>query len=92
MQPGAQLWAQYMLHEHPTCSQRPLSDTAYPHPPLSRAADYAVVRFLRRPFDAVGGPVMRNKEFVVYRLKPGLPGGDRCSRRMIQTVSRIDRG
>ena len=92
MQPGAQLWAQYMLAEHPTCSQRPLSDTAYPHPPLSRAADYAVVRFLRRPFDAVGGPVMRNREYRVYRLRPGLPGGDRCSRRMVQTVSRIDRG
>ena len=92
MQPGAQLWAQYMLADHPTCSQRPLSDTAYPHPPLSRGADYAVVRFLRRPFDAVGGPVLRNKEFRVYRLKPGLPGGDRCSQRMVQTVSRIDRG
>jgi hypothetical protein len=92
MQPGAQLWAQYMLADHPTCSQRPLSDTAYPHPPLSRSADYAVVRFLRRPFDAVGGPVMRNREFRVYRLRPGLPGGDRCSRRMVQTVSRIDRG
>jgi hypothetical protein len=92
MQPGAQLWAQYMLADHPTCSQRPLSDTAYPHPPLSRGADYAVVRFLRRPFDAVGSPVLRNKEFRVYRLKPGLPGGDRCSQRMIQTVSRIDRG
>ena len=92
MQPGAQLWAQYMLADHPTCSQRPLSDTAYPHPPLSRAADFAVVRFLRRPFDAVGGPVMSNKEFRVYRLRPGLPGGDRCSQRMVQTVSRIDRG
>lgn len=92
MQPGAQLWAQYMLADHPTCSQRPLSDTAYPHPPLSRAADFVVVRYLRKPFDAVGGPVLRNKEFRVYRLRPGLPGGDRCSRRMVQTVSRIERG
>lgn len=92
MQPGAQLWTQYMLADHPTCSQRPLSDTAYPHPPLSRAADYAVVRYLRRPYDAVGGPVMQNKEYRIYRLRPGLPGGDRCSQRMIQTVSRIERG
>jgi hypothetical protein len=92
MQPGAQLWAAYMLASHPLCSQRPLSDTAYPHPPLSRAADYVVVRFLRRPFDAVGAPLMQNKEFRVYKLAPGLPGGDRCSQRMIQTVTRIDRG
>jgi hypothetical protein len=91
MQPGAQLWAQYMLSTRRVCSQRPLSDTAYPHPPLSRAADYVVVRYLRRPFDAVGGPVMQNKEFRVYKLRPGLPGGDRCSRRMIQTVSKIQR-
>ncbi len=92
MQPGAQLWAQYMLAGHPTCSQRPLVGTAYPHPPLSRAADYVVVRHLRRPFDAAGGPVMANKEFRIYRLRPGLPGGDRCSRRMVQTVKRIERG
>lgn len=92
MQPGAQLWAAYMLHEHPLCSQRPLSQTAYPHPPLSRAADFVVVRHLRRPFDAVGAPIMANKEFRVYRLAPGLPGGDRCSQRMIQTVGAIQRG
>ena len=91
MQPGAQLWAQYMLADHPTCSQRPLSDTAYPHPPLSRGAEFVVVRHLRRPFDASGGPVMQNKEFRVYRLRPGLPGGDRCSQRTIQTVSRSQR-
>jgi hypothetical protein len=92
VQPGAQLWAAYMLADHPLCSQRPLSDTAYPHPPLSRGADYVLVRFLRRPFDAVGAPVMQNKEFRVYRLRPGLPGGDRCSQRFVQTVTRIDRG
>jgi hypothetical protein len=35
---------------------------------------------------------MANKEFRIYRLRPGLPGGDRCSRRMVQTVKRIERG
>jgi hypothetical protein len=89
MQPGAQLWTAYMLHEHPLCSQRPLSDTSYPHVQLSRAADFVVVRRLRRPYDAVGGPVLRNREFVVYRLAGGLPGGDRCSQLMVQTVKEI---
>lgn len=89
MQPGAQLWAAYMLHERPLCSQRPLSETSYPHVPLSRAADYVVSRRVRRPFDAVGGPLRVNQEFALYRLRPGLPGGDRCSRRMVQTVQEI---
>ena len=92
MQPGAQLWTAYLLHEHRLCSQRPLDDTSYPHVPLSRAADYVLVRALRKPFDAVGEPLFQNKEFRLYRLQPDLPGGDRCSQRMIQTVQRIEQG
>jgi hypothetical protein len=91
MNPGSQLWAAYMLADHPLCSQRPLSTTSYPHVPLSRAADYVVSRGVQRPFDAVGLPLEQNKEFRLYKLRPGLPGGDRCSQRMIQTVSRIQR-
>lgn len=89
MQPGAQLWAAYMLADHPLCSQRPLDDTSYPHVPISRQADFVAVRLLRRPFDAVGAPLFANKEFQVYRLAEGLPGGDRCSQRMVQTVRKI---
>jgi hypothetical protein len=89
VQPGAQLWAAYMLSDHPLCSQRPLDDTSYPHVPLSRAADYVLVRFLRRPYDAVGPVVAANREFQLYRLAAGLPGGDRCSQRMVQTVRKI---
>ena len=92
VQPGTQLWVAYMLADHPLCSQRPLDDTSYPHVPLSRAADYVIVRYLRKPFDAVGEPIRANKEFALYALEPGLPGGDRCSQRMIQTVERIQRG
>lgn len=90
VQPGAQLWAAYMLHERRVCSQRPLSETSYPHVPLSRAADYVVTRRLRRPFDAVGGPLRLNQEFTLYKLRAGLPGGDRCSREMVQTVREIE--
>jgi hypothetical protein len=92
MQPGAQLWAAYMLAAHPLCSQRPLDDTAYPYPHISRAADYVLVRYLHRPFDAVGPPLLDNREYQLYRLAPGLPGGDRCSQRMIQPVVRIQQG
>jgi hypothetical protein len=91
MNPGSQLWVAYMLAEHPLCSQRPLSTTSYPHVPLSRAADYVLVRGIARPFDAQGPALERNKEFRLYKLRAGLPGTDRCSQRMIQTVSRIQR-
>ena len=91
MNPGSQLWVAYMLADHPLCSQRPLSTTSYPHVPLSRAADFVVVRGLRTPVDAVGPPLRANAEFSLFALRPGLPGGDRCSQKMIQTVSRIQR-
>jgi hypothetical protein len=90
MEPGAQLWVAYMLADQPLCSQRPLSNTSYPHVPLSRAADYVLVRGLRKPFDAVGEPVRGNGELQLYRLAGGLPGGDRCSQRMVQTVTKIE--
>jgi cbb3-type cytochrome oxidase subunit 3 len=91
MEPGSQLWPGYLLADHPVCSQRPLHNTAYPHVKLSRAADYALAR-RTVPFDAVGPPVMENAEFRLFKLRPGLPGGDRCSREMVQTVTKIERG
>lgn len=84
---GRMQWAGYMLSGQPLCSQLPIVGTAYPHVQISRAADYVVVaRDLRKPFDAVGPPVMTLTSFVLYHLRPGLPGGDRCSRKMVQTI------
>lgn len=92
VQPANQLWTAYMLSDHPLCSQRPLSDTSYPHVVLSRKADYVLVRFLRKPVDAVGPPVRFNREYQLYRMAPGTPGRDTCSQRMIQTVQQIQTG
>ena len=89
VQPGTQLWVAYLLADHPLCSQRPIDDTSYPHVPLSRKADYVLARAVVRPFDAVGPPVLENAEFRLYRLPPNLPGRDRCSQRMVQTVQEI---
>jgi len=87
---GRQLWAGIMLGGQPLCSQRPVLETSYPHVPVSRAADYVLVdNDFRKPFDAVGPPVMTLQRFVLYHLKPGLPGGDRCSRTMIQNVTKL---
>jgi len=82
------LWAGYLLSGERLCSQRPVLNTDYPHVPISRAADYVLVdRDLRKPADAVGAPVMQISVYSVYRLKRGLPGGDRCSHAMVQTVT-----
>jgi hypothetical protein len=87
---GHMLWAGILLADRPLCAQKPVMETSYPHVPVSRAADFVLVdNDLRRPFDAVGRPVMTLAGYRVFHLKPGLPGGDRCSRRMVQNVERL---
>jgi hypothetical protein len=90
---GRQLWAGIILSGQPLCSQRPVLETSYPHVPVSRAADYVLVDDdWRKPFDAVGPPVMTLDRYQLFRLRPNLPGGDRCSRRMVLTVKRLHSG
>ena len=82
---GRMLWMGNMLADQPLCSQRPLLNTSYPHVPISRAADYVLVDDdWRKPFDAVGPPVMTLDRYQLFRLKPNLDPakGDRCSRKM----------
>lgn len=87
---GRMLWAQDMLSGQPLCSQRPVMETSYPHVPVSRAADYVLVdNDWRRPVDAVGPPLVRLERYTLLRLRPGLPGGDRCSRKMVLTVKKL---
>jgi hypothetical protein len=96
--PGAQLWAQYMLHDHKTCAQLPLLGTEYPRVEYSSKADYALVSVgsnasreppLNPPYGAVGPPVFRNQDFALYRLSPALPGLDTCSQRKVETVTSV---
>ena len=90
---GRMLWAGIILSGQPLCSQRPLVETSYPHVPLSRAADYVLVdKDWRKPFDAVGPPVMDLERYQLFHLRPGLPGGDRCSRTMVLTVTKLHSG
>ncbi len=90
---GRMLWAGIMLSGQPLCSQRPVLETSYPHVPLSRAADYVLVDDdWRTPFDAIGPPVMTLDRYELFRLKPGLPGGDQCSRKMVLTVKKLHSG
>ena len=90
---GRMLWVGNTLAGQPLCSQRPLLNTSYPHVPISRAADYVLVdKDWRKPFDAVGPPVRDLERYILYRLRPGLPGGDRCSRKMVLTVKKLYAG
>jgi hypothetical protein len=86
---GHQLWAAYMLADRRVCALRPLIGF-FPYPPQSRRADYAVAYTASgRPRDATGPPVRRTTQFTMWRLRPGLPGPDVCSRRMIDSITTV---
>jgi hypothetical protein len=89
--PGTQLWGGYLLYHHPVCSQHPLLGTDYPHVPIARKADYAVIEATKpRPVDAVDAPpVYANSEFRLYRLKADTPGPAGCSKRLVRTQTHI---
>jgi hypothetical protein len=107
MKPGAQLWAQYMVYEHPTCSEHPLVRTQYPRVPLARRATYVLTQFRHgvpagrpipaayRPRDAVGGALFHDVTYGLWKLRPGLPDvphAEGCSRRMVQDVKSVPLG
>jgi len=90
---GRQLWAGIMLAGQPLCSQKPVLGTSYPHVPVSRKADYVLVdNDWRKPFDAVGPPVMTLERYSLFHLQPDLPGRDNCSRKMVLTVTQLSAG
>ncbi len=90
IKPTDQNWIAFMLHGQPLCSQRPLTGTSYPHVPTARKADYILTAVgAPRPRDAAGPPVTRLEAFTLYKAKPGLPGPDRCSQKMVQTVTAV---
>ena len=87
---GRQLWAGYVLSDHPLSAPSPLTGTTYPHIPFGRKADY-IVADLRRPADpwpdSEGAPLFDNGRFRLYRMRRSVPGPDRSSKRMVDTVS-----
>jgi hypothetical protein len=81
---ASQLWQAYMLSSHPLGSRDPI--TNYPHVPLSAGADYALDEpLLPPPADSVGGPLRRNSELRLWRLRSSAP--DTTSRRMVPIFS-----
>ena len=87
---GRQLWAGYVLREHPLTTRNPVVGTTYPHAPVGRKADYIVADRrlgLERWPDAAGPPVFENSFFRIYRMRAGVPGPDRSSKRMVDDFS-----
>jgi hypothetical protein len=86
--PANQLWSSYMLSSRRLCSRLPLLGTDYPHVVYSRDADFILTDRKGREFyggdppDASGPALRRNRDFTLYRAKPGLPGEDLCSKRL----------
>jgi hypothetical protein len=86
---GFQLWADYMLHDHPLSALAPLGGF-FPHPPFGIKADYALTfRPQPRPPDAFGRPVEQNAQFELWRLRPTDPGPDVSRRGLIWDVTKI---
>ncbi len=91
--PQEQNWGAFMLYGQPLCSQRPLLNTNYPHVQTSRKADWILTKVdAPAPRDALGPPVRELTAYTLYRAKPDIPGRDRCSQAMVETVTKVDTG
>lgn len=87
---GMQMWATYMLHEHPLSALEPLGGF-YPHPPRGRKARYVLtMRFQPRPVDAIGPPLLANAQFELWRMNPAVPGPDRSRRGLLDDYTKIN--
>lgn len=78
---GRQLWAGYVLSDHPLTAIQPLTGTTYPYPPEGRKADFIVAERRFAPQDgpwpdAAGAPLFENEIFRLYRMREGVPGPD----------------
>ncbi len=89
--PQRQNWGAFMLYGQPLCSQTPLLGTNYPHVAVSRKADFILTEARDpRPADAAGAPVRRLEAYTLYRQRADVPGVDRCSQAMVETVTELD--
>ncbi|MGI8411730.1 MAG: hypothetical protein ACR2LV_03285 [Solirubrobacteraceae bacterium] len=80
---GYQLWVTYMFKDHPLSALDPLGGF-FPHPPYGRKAQYVIASTDEpRPADATGPSLLRNAQFVLWRMTPSVPGPDSSSRYLI---------
>jgi len=82
---GRQLWAGYVLADHPVTAITPIDNTSYPYPPAGRRADFIVAERQLKPRgpwpDAAGPALYENEIFRLYRMRDDVPGRDAASQR-----------
>ena len=90
---GWQIWASYMLTEHPLSTPTPLYGI-FPHPEIGGKADYLIALRIKPPpqVAVVGRPLFANAEFELWKMKPSWPGPDTSVRPLVYDQTTINLG
>ncbi|HWF35393.1 MAG TPA: hypothetical protein VG295_08465 [Solirubrobacteraceae bacterium] len=90
---GWQLWASYMFVDHPLSAPFPLVGI-FPHPPVGYKADYVIAMRINPPPSkyVVGGPVLANRQFEVWKMAPNPRVPDVSRRPLIYDLTNITLG
>jgi hypothetical protein len=87
---GWQLWASYMLVNHPLSTPDPL-DGIFPHPPIGDKAEFLIAMRIKPPpkWAVVGKPILSNAQFEVWRENPKLKYPNVSTRPLIYDLTHI---
>jgi hypothetical protein len=90
---GWQIWASYMLVDHPLSTPTPLYGI-FPHPAIGGKAQYLIALRIKPPPRAavVGPPLFSNAAFELWRMTPTWPGRDLSVRPLIYDLTSITLG
>jgi hypothetical protein len=90
---GWQLWASYMLVDHPLATPNPL-DGIFPHPVIGYKADYLISLRIKPPprYAVVGRPILKNAEYQLWRMNPSLKAPEVATRPLIYDLTHITLG
>jgi hypothetical protein len=90
---GWQIWASYMLVDHPLSTPTPLYGI-FPHPAIGDKAQYLIALRIKPPPQAavVGRPLFSNAAFELWRMNPTWPGRDLSVRPLVYDLTSITLG
>jgi hypothetical protein len=90
---GWQLWASYMLVDHPLATPIPLGGI-FPHPAIGFKADYLISLRIKPPpgYAVLGPPILSNAEFQLWRMNPSLKAPEVATRPLIYDLTHITIG
>jgi hypothetical protein len=87
---GWQIWASYMLTDHPLSTPTPLFGI-FPHPAIGDKAEYLIAMRIKPPprWAVVGKPILSNPQFEVWRENPKLKFPNDSQRPLIYDLTSI---